>query len=223
MWKLAFWVFCASGWNVFMEKPRQDDNITFYSQMLQSKLLSGSAVTRGEMTSANIRGTATTRLKQRWAAPNQFSPLALRLVETLTTIFFMWRVCVCQNTFPHLLRVCGGGDGGGAGAAGHPVVPPFAIWLLVGAQWVHVALAAEHKAQSLQRLRRRYTHTRFKKNTYSPFTYISSENWKSNRFPQQLVNSAQTGNESHFRHLWLWRSRPWARHSVTQQLLQRGL
>lgn len=60
------------------------------------------------------------------------------------------------------------------------------------------------------------------KNTYSHFTYTSSKNGKSNCFPRQLVNSAQTGNESHFRHLWLWRSCPWARHSVTRQLLQRG-
>lgn len=59
-------------------------------------------------------------------------------------------VCVCV---PHLLCVCGGGDGGGAGAGGHPVVLPFAIWLLVGTQRVHVSVAAEHVAQSLQRLR----------------------------------------------------------------------
>lgn len=59
-------------------------------------------------------------------------------------------VCVCA---PHLLGVCGGGDGGGAGAGGHPVILAFAVRLLVGAQRVHVSVAAEHEAQSLQRLR----------------------------------------------------------------------
>lgn len=54
---------------------------------------------------------------------------------------------------PHLLCVCAGGDGGGAGAGGHPVVLPFAIWLLVSAQRVHIPVVAEHVTQSLQRLR----------------------------------------------------------------------
>lgn len=60
--------------------------------------------------------------------------------------------CGQSQNAPHLLCVCRWGDG--AGAARHPVSLSFTIWLFVRAQRVHVSVAAKHKTQSLQCLRR---------------------------------------------------------------------
>lgn len=115
-------------------------------------------------------GIETTRLKTRHTA----SVDGLRLVWGSTRLTWILMVthryhrlsnphaCVHSPSAPHLLCVCGGGDGGGAGAGGHPVILAFTIWLLISTERVDVSIAAEHEAQSLQRLKReesQQTHT----------------------------------------------------------------
>lgn len=128
-------------------------------------------------------------------------------------------VCVCVFV-PHLLCVCGGGDGAGAG--GHPVVLPFAIWLLVGTQRVHVSIAAEHVAQSLQRLRTTAAKTKtargrsFKFHHRTTSCCIQHDSHRITKVADKLFVTSwqpQMGDESRFHIHHLSLSCPWARHS----------
>lgn len=130
-------------------------------------------------------------------------------------------VCVCVFV-PHLLCVCGGGDGGGAGAGGHPVVLPFAIWLLVGTQRVHVSIAAEHVAQSLQRLRTTAAKTKtargrsFKFHHRTTSCCIQHDSHRITKVADKLFVTSwqpQMGDESRFHIHHLSLSCPWTRHS----------